>query len=346
VNDAYTATTKLAVAGEEVYWLNSPVTAGGKSFPAGTIYIPAKASTAAHVERLAKELGVEFTAVTAKPQGEALKIRPVKVGLWDRYGGSMDSGWIRWMFEQAFPTPYELVFAQALDAGDLKSKFDVLVFPEGAIPAGEGGRGGGGGGGGGGGFGGGQASVPDEFKAQSGSITLAKTGPQLRKFVEDGGTLIGIGRSASFGTWLGLPMTSALVETTPNGTRRLPNDKFYIPGSILQAAVDTSAPVAYGLPEKLDIFYNNDPAFRLLPDAALKNTRPVAWFGSGTLLRSGWAWGESYLNGTTAVVEATLGKGKLFLFGPEITFSGQPHGTFKFLFNALQLAGAEQVTLR
>jgi hypothetical protein len=222
----------------------------------------------------------------------------------------------------------------------------VLVFPEGAIPAGEGGRGGGGGGGGGGGFGGGQASVPDEFKAQSGSITLAKTGPQLRKFVEDGGTLIGIGRSASFGTWLGLPMTSALVETTPNGTRRLPNDKFYIPGSILQATVDTSSPVAYGLPEKLDIFYNNDPAFRLLPDAALKNTRPVAWFGSGTLLRSGWAWGESYLNGTTAVVEATLGKGKLFLFGPEITFRGQPHGTFKFLFNALQLAGAEQVTLR
>jgi hypothetical protein len=63
-------------------------------------------------------------------------------------------------------------------------------------------------------------------------------------------------------------------------------------------------------------------------------------------LRSGWAWGESYLNGTTAVVEATLGKGKLFLFGPEITFRGQPHGTFKFLFNALQLAGAEQVTLR
>ena len=34
-------------------------------------------------------------------------------------------------------------------------------------------------------------------------------------------------------------------------------------------------------------------------------------------------------------VEAQLGKGKVFLFGPEITFRAQPHGTFKFLFNSI-----------
>jgi hypothetical protein len=37
--------------------------------------------------------------------------------------------------------PYELVYAPALNAGKLRSKFDVLIFPEGGIPA-EGGRGG------------------------------------------------------------------------------------------------------------------------------------------------------------------------------------------------------------
>jgi len=37
----------------------------------------------------------------------------------------------------------------------------------------------------------------------------------------------------------------------------------------------------------------------------------------------------------TAAVEAALGKGKVFLFGPEITFRAQPHGTFKFLFNSI-----------
>jgi len=33
----------------------------------------------------------------------------------------------------------------------------------------------------------------------------------------------------------------------------------------------------------------------------------------------------------------TLGKGRVLLFGPEILQRAQPHGTFKFLFNGIQL---------
>jgi hypothetical protein len=39
-------------------------------------------------------------------------------------------------------------------------------------------------------------------------------------------------------------------------------------------------------------------------------------------------------------VQATIGKGSLFMFAPEITFRAQPHGTFKFLFNGLYLGAA------
>jgi hypothetical protein len=35
----------------------------------------------------------------------------------------------------------------------------------------------------------------------------------------------------------------------------------------------------------------------------------------------------------------------VYLFGPEIAFRAQPHGTFKFLFNAIYLAGAAPATL-
>jgi hypothetical protein len=35
------------------------------------------------------------------------------------------------------------------------------------------------------------------------------------------------------------------------------------------------------------------------------------------------------------VVDAQLGRGRVMLFGPEITFRAQSHGTFKFLFNAI-----------
>jgi hypothetical protein len=339
VNDAFPGTTRLLKAGEDVYWLKKEFTANGKTYPAGTIYIPAKASTAAVVNTLAKELGLSFEGIVSKPQGEALKLRPVRVGLWDRYGGSQDSGQIRWMFEQAFPTPYQLVYAPALDAGNLKSKYDVLIFPDGALPSGEG-RGGRGGGRGG------QPAVPDEYKAQIGNISAATTAPQLHKFVEEGGTLLAIGSSTGFDHYFGLPVTNALVDTSQDGRgERLPNTRFYIPGSVLEASVDNSLPIAYGLPDKVDVFYSNSPAFRLQPGAEQKGTRQIAWFAGPEPLRSGWAWGERYLNGAVGAVEATVGKGSVYLFGPEITFRAQPHGTFKFLFNAIYLAGATAVTL-
>ena len=84
-----------------------------------------------------------------------------------------------------------------------------------------------------------------------------------------------------------------------------------------------------------DIFFDNSPAFHLSPDAKSKGLSSVAWFDSPTPLRSGWAWGQNYLEGGAAALEANYGKGKLYMFGPEITFRGQPHGTFKFLFNGI-----------
>jgi len=76
--------------------------------------------------------------------------------------------------------------------------------------------------------------------------------------------------------------------------------------------------------------------FRLGPDAASRGVTPIAWFDSPAPLRSGWAWGQHYLDGGVAIAEARVGKGRLLLCGPEITFRAQPHGTFKFLFNALR----------
>ena len=138
---------------------------------------------------------------------------------------------------------------------------------------------------------------------------------------------------------MALPVDNHLVERSPDGTsRQLPSEKFYVPGSVLRVAVDNSSPIAHGITNPLDVFFDNSPVFRLEPEAALKGVRPVAWFDSANPLRSGWAYGQGYLQGGVAVVDASVGKGKLFLFGPEITFRAQPHGTFKFLFNGIYLA--------
>lgn len=95
------------------------------------------------------------------------------------------------------------------------------------------------------------------------------------------------------------------------------------------------SPLAWGLPKDLDVFFDNSPVFELRPDAPLRGVNAVAWFQNATPLRSGWAWGQHYLEGGVSVAEASVGQGRLMMFGPEITFRGQPHGTFKFLFNGI-----------
>jgi hypothetical protein len=81
--------------------------------------------------------------------------------------------------------------------------------------------------------------------------------------------------------------------------------------------------------------------FRLGPDAKLKNTQSIAWFSGPDTLESGWAWGQEYLDGATAVAESKVGEGKVLLMGPEVTFRGEPHATFKFLFNGLFYGNAQ-----
>jgi hypothetical protein len=190
-------------------------------------------------------------------------------------------------------------------------------------------------------------SIPAEFRDRLGNVTVARTVPQLRQFLEAGGAILTIGSSTSLGYSAGLPIANALIERTQDGSERpLQREKYYIPGSILQVRVDNSNPLAYGMSDKLDVFFDNSPVFRLRPDAAMKGVKPVAWFDGDKPLRSGWAWGQKYLQDGVAVAEARVGKGKLFLFGPEITFRAQPHGTFKFLFNGIYYGGAESVTLQ
>jgi hypothetical protein len=176
-----------------------------------------------------------------------MKLKPVRIGLWDQYGGSMPSGWTRWLFEQ-YEFPFEVVYPATLDAGNLNAKFDVLVFVDGGIPERDGGAGGGGGG-----FGGQPPAdtLPAEFRGWLGRVTVSKTVPEIRKFVENGGTVLTIGSSTALGRHLGLPIRDALVERVAGGAERpLPREKYYITGSILEARIDNTLPLAYGMDQR------------------------------------------------------------------------------------------------
>ena len=229
-----------------------------------------------------------------------------------------------------------MIFPPELDAGNLRQKYDVIIFVTGAIPAAGPAGGGGGRGGRGGGGGGGPANIPAEYQNQLGAVTAERTIPQIKRFMEEGGTVITIGSSTNLAGHLGLPVADYMVERAPNGAERsLPQEKFYVPGSVMRVAVDNTQPITAGLPKYVDVFFDDSPVFRLEPDAAARGVKPLAWFDTATPLRSGWAWGQNYLQGGTAMVQADVGAGKLYMFGPEILFRGQPAGTFKLLFNGI-----------
>jgi hypothetical protein len=345
INDAFTIANRVLKASGEVFRTGAEMTANGRSYPAGAIYVVASPASTPIVQASAKELGLNIDATSSRPEGNSTKLTTKRIALWDTPTGSMPSGWTRFLLER-FEFPFTVVCGAGFDDSSLRSKYDVIILPSGGgfRPAG-GGRGGGGRGGGGGEAPAAaapvaQASDPDlrnlcQVTSGTGSGTTAEA--NVRKFVEQGGVVIAAGSAAeAISATLNLPVSEYMIERQPGQPdRALSGDKFYVPGSILRVAVDTTAPSAAGAEDHIDVFFNNSPVFRLRPDAAALGIRPVMWFDSAIPLRSGWAWGQNYLEGGTTAFEATVGQGKAFVFGPEITFRAQSHGTFKFLFNAI-----------
>lgn len=319
-NDSFLAMNRLLSIGARVYRLPN----GSGNWGPGTFYVASSGDVRNQVRDMAGELGLQFEGTSSRPGSDAIAMKKARVGLWDRYGGSMPSGWARWVLEQ-FEFDYELVFPKRLDAGDLAEDFDVLVFVNGAIPSG--------GGGGFGGFNRSEDSVPEEYRDRLGSVTVDDTVPQLKEFLEAGGDIVTIGHSTALGRHLGLSMENWLVD---HENVSLSRDDYFVPGSIVKISIDNTQPVAWGLPSRLDVHFNNSPVFEL-GDGLTR----LGWFTDREPLRSGWAWGQHYLNGGTTMAQTSVGEGTLYLFGPEIIRRGQPHGTFKLLFNGIAHAGLD-----
>ena len=282
------------------------------------------------VAAIMEKAAVKITSVANLPQQDSKKIGSKRIGLWDVYGGSMPSGWLRWILEQHH-FDFKLVFAKEIDKGNLRSKFDAIIFVTRAIP--------------------GlkpeasneytskepvEADIPEEYRETLGKITAAKSIPALRAFLEEGGDIITIGSSSNLAYHLNLPVKNALVEVVAGKERDLPGEKFYIPGSVMQVELDNRVEANWGMTSKADVYFSASPVFKLSAEAvAHGDLIPLAWYASDKTLRSGWAFGQTYLQDGIAAFQAKVGKGNLFVYGPEVTFRGQTHHTFKMVFNQL-----------
>ncbi|MEO6819156.1 MAG: M14 metallopeptidase family protein [Ginsengibacter sp.] len=324
VNNSFIAANNLLSAGIPVWRITNSM----DNMPEGSFYTTDKGF--AVLKSAGEQLGIKAVPASTKP-GSAISISPARIALLDRYGGSMPSGWVRWMLEQ-FNFKYDLVYPKDIDKGNLIAKYDVILLIDDGVPP--------------------QAGaaketnffsepetkedkdIPEKFRYMMGQITVQKSIPQLKEFLEKGGNIVTVGNNTRLAYHLDLPVNNALVEINGNGEEKpLPDGKYFVPTSILEVNINTSNPANWGMPAKADVVFNNSPVFNIEPLA--KNIQVLASFGNKNALRSGWGWGQSYLrNGVSAFV-AEVGKGKFYAFGPEITNRAQSHGTFKMLFNEL-----------
>ena len=316
--NGYILTNRLLAAGLPVYWQEGETRAGRATLPPGALWIPADDKARPIVEAAVRDLGLNAHAVARAPGGEQIALKPVRIGLVDRYGGSMASGWTKWMLEQ-FEYPFEVVYPQRLDAGDLNKDFDVLVFASDMIPADlsaaaqrpqpapE--------------------SIPAEYRSWLGHITAETTVPQLDAFARAGGSVVTIGSAHRLAAAMGAPVQDVL--TGADGKPPASTD-FFIPGAVLKTEVDNSRPLTFGAPRQMNVFFNRNTGFRHAGEGA-----GLVRYPQQVAVSSGWAIGPERLSGADAVLDLEHGQGRVIVLGPDVVNRAQARASSRLLFNAL-----------
>ncbi|HSD65693.1 MAG TPA: M14 metallopeptidase family protein, partial [Vicinamibacteria bacterium] len=228
------ALARLLEQGVPVRWALEPFSDGGRSFPAGTLLVPASARR--FVAPLASELGFQARAVRAAPP--AFRLRRPRVGLYRSWVPSMDEGWTRFVFEREMGVGFQALRDGDVRAGDLRRRFDAIVLPDQPPAALLNGHA--------------KGSMPEEV---TGGLGAAGVGA-LRAFVESGGTLAALDSAAGFAIeQLKLPVKDVLAGVVAAD--------FFCPGSILEAKSDLTQPLAHGLPETTPVWFEGSPAFEV-----------------------------------------------------------------------------------
>ncbi len=230
-----------------------------------------------------------------------------RIAMYRSYSPSMDEGWTRWILEQ-YRIPLTTVVDRDIRAGGLASRFDVIVLPD--QSAQELTRGAS------------REAYPDSLKGGLGDAGAAA----LRAFVADGGTLVALNEASEWAIEaLSLPVRNVLAK--------LPNKDFYAPGSLLRVVPNASHRWARSFNPDHAIWFESSPAFEITDPT---RATAVASYPDTDPLLSGWLLGAEKLHGRAALVDVTMGRGRVVLFGFRPQYRAQSTATYPLLWEALR----------
>jgi hypothetical protein len=207
------------------------------------------------LKKAAAELGLNAVGLASAPSVKTHPARAARVALLHTWISTQDEGWWRLALDQ-LSIPFEYISTQDVAKdGDLRSKYDVILFP----PVGRGA---------------GQTIIsglpmygnPIPWKTTDLTPNIGKIDStddirpgmgwegmaNLHKFVRSGGVLVAVDDTANFAVQFGL--TSGVSIT--------PAQRLKITGAVLRSKmVDGASPLAYGYDENLSIYSSDGPIF-------------------------------------------------------------------------------------
>lgn len=280
---------------------------------AGSFWVPE--ADGALVGRVAAETGVDFAAMNVDAGNDFAPVaRRARIGMYQAYGGNMDEGWTRFLLEE-FDFPYTTLRPQEVAAGNLGSRFDVIILPEESLSSMRGDNAD-------------PSQIPPGYRDGFGAEGVEA----LEAFVRGGGTLVTFSGAAE------LPIETFQDFPVVNILDDVPTTEFWARGSTLRVEVDNTHPLAWGMPEEaLVVFFPfaDRTAFEVQGYGTSQRAEKVAVYPARDILQSGQLDGEDIIANRTALLEVEHGEGRVVLLGFRTQHRAQTHGTFKFLFNAL-----------
>lgn len=308
---------KLVAAGATPAFTAVSVDGAGFRYEPGSIVIPYSREMEPVLIRVAHDLGLRAEGIKGRVPTNLQPIGRSRVAVYKPWTASIDEGWTRLVLDQ-YEFKYTTITDLQIRSGNLRAQFDAIVLPNVAGDR----------------LATGQSSdvVPTEY-----SGGLGPTGIEaLRAFVRAGGSLICLGASGT----LAIGAFELPLRDVARDNETLP----FVPGSIVKLSLDPAQPLTYGMEVNTAAFfafssvYGSASADRSTPYAApsmAAGMRTIARYGERDVLLSGWLEGENLIAGRAAIVEASVGTGRVVLFGFPVQHRGQSLVTFRLLFNAL-----------
>jgi Zinc carboxypeptidase len=253
--DTALATLRYQLKEASIEAAEEPFEAGGRKFARGSLII-----SKVDVEAMRREvanLGLQATGVPAAPAVKSHPLRAARVALLHTWLSTQGEGWWRLALDQ-MQIPYTYISTQQVAReDDLRSKYDVILFPPSSRDT---------------------MAVINGLPMSWGNALPWKNTPEtpnigkedstedirpglgwsgvehLQNFVQRGGVLVTVMNTASLA--VDLRMAPGVAVEPPKQMK--------IVGSVLKSVnIDAASPIAYGFGDNLPVYCDNGPIFNI-----------------------------------------------------------------------------------